>query len=405
MLPGINIEFDNGNLDTVVSTADGVFGLLASAVAVVDKFELNKAYQIKNMADVADLGILPDVNNYVLYRWLEKFYQEAGEGTKLWLMGFPKTDVVSDWFTPDVGTGIAPVKALYDASNGEISISFTAYDGSTAVVVENGMDADVPVAKAAAQTFNENYTKNNATPVFTILEAYAFNGNHDELLTILEGSDNRAGVFVGNTEKRTGDVTITGASTSVLAGRLAKIGVHENPGKRLLGALNTLTAFIVDTPVEDYDVEALHDKGFITFRTHKRKSGYYISDDPLATDPSNDDYSHITRRRVIDKALRITHNTAGDQILNDFDVTNEGKVDPIYAKDIEGNIEREIAAQMDGEISRDRTNRDDFGVQAVFDTDAIVSQTNTTNIKLRIRPKGMNRFIEIGLGYSVNLNN
>ncbi|NRR90657.1 hypothetical protein HSX10_03665 [Winogradskyella undariae] len=405
MLPGINIEFDNGNLDTVVSTADGVFGLLASAVAVVDKFELNKAYQIKNMADVANLGILPDVNNYVLYRWLEKFYEEAGEGTKLWIMGRAKTEVVSFWFTPDVATGVTPAKKLYDASNGEISISFTAYAGTTEVVIENGMDADVPLAKSKSQTFNDLYTTENFAPVFTILEAYAFTGEHDDLLTLLEGSDNRVGIFVGNTEKRTGDVTINGCSTSVLAGRLARIGVHENAGKRLTGSLATLTAYIVDLPVEEFDVEALHDKGFITFRTHIRKSGYWISDDPLATDPANDDYSHITRRRVIDKALRVAHNIAGEQILNDFDVTNEGKVDPIYAKNVEGDIEREIAAQMDGEISRDSTNRDDFGVVAEFDKNAVVSATSRTNIKIRVRPKTMNRFIEINLGYAVNLEN
>ena len=384
MLPGINIEFDNGNLDTVVSTADGVFGLLASAVAVVDKFELNKAYQVKNLADVANLGILPDLNNYVLYRWLEKFYEEAGEGTKLWIMGMPKTDLVSDWFTPDVATGIVPAQKLYDASNGEISISFTAYSPEAAFVptIADGMDEDVPLARSKAQTFNDAYTKAKYAPVFTILEAYAFTGEHDDLLTLLEGNTNRVGIFQGNTEPRTGDVTIKGCSTSVLAGRLARIGVHENAGKRLRGSLKTLTAFIGDVPVEEYDVEALHDKGFITFRTHVRKSGYWISFDPLATDPVNDDYNTITRRRVIDKALRIAHNVAGEEILNDFDVTNEGKVDPIYAKNVEGNIEGAIAAQMNGEISRDKSNPDDFGVQAQFDLEANVSQTSLTNIKL-----------------------
>ncbi|MGJ5643207.1 DUF2586 family protein [Formosa sp. S-31] len=407
MLPGISIKFSNGNIGTVVPSADGVFGLLASAVAIADKFALNTPYVLKGMTDVANLGIVADVDNYVLYTWLSEFYAEAGEGTELWLMGFDKGDIVSDWFTPDGVTGKAPAEALLDAANGKLTALFTAFSPEAAYVptIENGLDADVALARTAAQTLADNYTNTYFAPFFTILEAYAFNGTHTDLESLLTESNNRVGVFVGATETRTGATATKGASTSLLAGRLARTQVQESPGKVKVGALANLTAFIVDEPVETYDVESLHDKGYITFRTHVGKAGYYITDGRLATDEA-DDYHYISRRRTIDKAFKVAHNIASNEVLNDFDLTNEGTVDPIYAKDVEGRIESAIFNQMTnaGELSRDKTNPNDLGVQAGFDLETNVSQTNKILMVLKVRPKGIARWIEIALGYDVELN-
>ena len=408
MLPGIKIKFDNGNIGSVVATADGVFGLLASAVAVAGKFELNKPYTVKGMVDVANLGILPDVDNYQLHKTLKEFYEEAGEGAELWLMGFPKTDKVSDWFTPDAGTGKAPAEQLLDVANGKLSLLFTSFSPDAAYVptITDGMDADVVLAKQKAQLLAENYTDNNFAPFIVILEGYAFSGNHIDLPNLLDEGNNRVGIFIGDTKKSTATPETLGSANHILAGRLAKYQVHENPGKVKNGALKTLTAFIKDTPVELYDVEALHDKGYITFRTHVRKSGYYISDDPLATAES-DDYHYITRRRVIDKAYRLAHNIASNEILADFDLNNDGTISPFYAKTVEGNIEREIATQMtaNGELSANPNDKDDLGVKATFDLTKNVATTNRIELKLSVRPKGYARWFDINLGYDVTLNN
>lgn len=408
MLPGIDIKFDNGNIGTVVPTADGVFGLLASAVAVVDKFVLETPYVLKGMADVAALGILPDVDNHKLHKTLREFYEESGEGTELWLMGFSKDDKVSDWFTPDVGTGKAPAEKLLDAANGRLTLLFTSYAPQDIFVptILNGVDDDVPVAVQKAQLLAENYTNKHFAPFLVLLEAYAFNGNAIDLADLSEGSNNRVGIFIGDTVKQSGTPKNVGAATGVLSGRLAAIQVHENPGMVKRGALATLTAFIVDEPVERYDVESLHDKGYITFRTHVRKAGYYISDDPLATDMA-DDYHYITRRRVIDKAFRLAHSVASDEILANFDLNNDGTISPFYAKTVEGNIEREIAIQMTakGELSIDQANKDDFGVIAKFNPTTNVAQTNRLELSLKVRPKGYARWFDILLGFDVTLNN
>lgn len=408
MLPGIKIKFDNGNLGSVVSTADGVFGLLASSVPVADKFDLNTPYVIKSMVDVANLGILPDVDNYNLYKTLKEFYEEAGEGTELWLMGFPKADKVSDWFTADATTGKAPAEKLLDAANGKLTLLFTSFapDATYTPTITDGMDADVMLAKQKAQLLAENYTNKKYAPFMVLSEVYAFSGNHIELPNLLEGSDNRVGLFIGDTKTTTASPETFGSANHILAARLAKYQVQENAGKVKNGALATLTAFVKDTAVELYDVESLHDKGYITFRTHVRKSGYYISDDPLATALS-DDYHYITRRRVIDKAYRLAHNIASNEILADFDLNNDGTISPFFAKTVEGNIEREIATQMtaNGELSANKNDKDDLGVKAIFDLTKNVATTNRIELKLRVRPKGYARWFDIGLGYDVTLNN
>lgn len=408
MLPGISIKFSNGNIGTVVPTADGVFGLLASAVAVADKFDLETPYILKGMTDVANLGIVPDVDNYFLYKWLSEYYAEAGEGAELWLIGFAQDEKVSDWFTPDVVTGKTPAEKLLDAANGRLSGLFTCFspDENYVLVEEDELDADVAVARTKSQTLAENYTNKYFAPFFTIVEGYGFTGNKVGLSSLLEETNDRTGVFIGNTQKRTGDVAVIGSSLSVLAGRLAAIQVHENPGKVKLGALKNQKAYIVDEPVETYDIETLHDKGYITFRTHVRKAGYYFTDSPLAT-PISDDYHYIERRRVIDKAFRLAHNIASNEILNDFDLTNEGKIDPIYAKDVEGRIETEIFTQMTqrNELSRDKSIQDDLGVQAAFNLNANVAQINRIEMVLKVRPRGTARWYDITLGYDVELNN
>lgn len=407
-LPGLNIQFSNGNIKTVVPTDDSVFGMLASAVAVTGKFDLETPYKLTGMQDVAKLGILPDTNNYVLYNSLLEFYTEAGEGAELWLMGFARNTKVSDWFTPDTTTGIVPASKLLDAANGKISLLLTKYspaDAST-ISITNGVDGDVWTATAKAQSFTDSYTAQNYAPVFALLEGYAYNGNAADLPDLTEDSKNRVAIFIGDTKAKTGTPENFNTANHILAARLSKLGVQENAGKVKRGALATTTAFIVDTPVEHYDVEALHDKGYITFRTHVRKAGYYITDDPLATSPT-DDYSHITRRRVADKAFRIAHNVLSGSILDDFDVNNDGTINEIYAASIEADVESAIYTLMtlNGELSADKTNPNDLGVKAHIDRDTNVVTTGRVSMVLKIRPKGMLRWLDVALGYDINLQN
>ena len=131
MLPNVNIEFDNGTIGAVSPNTDGVFGVLASAVATAN-FSLGKSYTVKSMVDVAKLDIIDTIDNHRLYKFLSEYFAEGGEQKELWILGFAKDQSLASWFTPDAGSGIAPAQKILNASKGRIKGLFTCYDGPVA---------------------------------------------------------------------------------------------------------------------------------------------------------------------------------------------------------------------------------------------------------------------------------
>lgn len=407
--PGINIEFINGQLGQTIATPDGICLIAVSAVATAN-FELNKAYEVKSMVDVSALGILPDVDNYRLHKTLREFYDEAGEGVKCWVIGFSKTTKVSDWFTADSVTGLVPIQTALDAAKGEISLigCVLSPDAEYTPTVTNGIDADIAAAMQKANTFLDSYTKSKYAPASVVFEGYAFNGNKTDLEDLKTMSYERCSVMIGDTEPRTGTPASNGAAVGTYLGRLAGSSVQVNPGRVRDGALNVLKAFVVDTPAEQFDTEALHDKGYVTLRTHTGKSGYFFVDCPTASSATSD-YHYLTHRRVIDKAYRLAYQASLDFLLEDNDVLANGTVNPIYAKTFENALESLIYAEMtaNGELSQDTTDPKDRGVICRVDLEHNVVSTGELKIaKLQVRPKGYNRYIDIPLGFvSVTTNN
>lgn len=406
--PRIQLDFINGQLGQTIATPDGVTLFACSATATTD-FELNKAYEVKSMVDVAQLGILPDVDNYRLHKTLREFYDEAGEGVKCWIIGFAKSTKVSDWFTADAVTGLIPIQTALDAAKGEISLIGCVLNpsGSYTPTITNGMDADIAVAMTKANAVLKTYTQNKYAPASVVFEGYAFSGNKTELTDLKTLSHERCSVLIGDTETRTGSTASKGACIGLYLGRLSKSAVHVNPGRVRDGAINTTVAYVVDIPVEQFDTEALHDKGYVTLRTHTGKSGYFFVDCPTASSAISD-YHYLTHRRVIDKAYRLAYQASLEFLLEDNDVMPNGTINPIYAKTFENAIESTIYQQMtaNNELSQDLSNPNDRGVICKIDLSHNVVSTGQLKIaKLEVRPKGYNRYINIPLGFTnVNTN-
>lgn len=399
MLPGVNVQFENGNLGVVATNPDGVFGLVSSAVAVASTFALNQHYVIFSLKEAEALGIINSVDNYELHKTIKEFYAEAGTGTELWIYGVAKTRTLDQL--------VEDSKLLLDASNRRIRAVILKYAPTAAETADplTGIREDFDVTLAAAQTIANDYTTDNIHPVIFIIEGYNFNGTAALLPGFAAATHNRVAVMIGDTEKRSDAAGTKGAAVGVLAGRLAKNQVHVNIGRVKDGALKPPQFFIVNTPVEQYNVTALHDKGFITLRTHVGKSGYYFSDDPLAC-TVEDDYHFITRRRVIDKAYVLTNSTLTNFLLDNVPLTNEGKMQPSYAKAIEAEIERVIAQEMTakGELSADVTVSGDTGVEASVDLTEVIATTSIIKGRVRVRPHGYGRFLEFSIGYNINNN-
>lgn len=403
MLPGIDISFVNGSLGGVVQSSDGIFGLIVNADEVATTFEHNKVYSVRNRQQFAALGVTDTVGNHRLFKFVDEFFNEAGEGNQLWIMPVAKTVKVSDMFTPDAGTGKAPADKILDTSNGSITGLFPIFnpEGSYSPNIVNGMDSDVMLAAQKAQIFSENYTERKYAPFFTILEGYAFSGTHTDLPDLKTFGYNRVGIVIGDTESRTGSSTSNGAATGLLAGRATGNQVHEKIGKVRDGALAATEMYIVDSEIQDYDIESLHNKGYIAYRTHTSKSGFYFVDDHLATSDT-DDYAFLVRRRVIDKAYRIAYSVLLDFIQDDFDTNSDGSLMNHEAKTIEGRVKQAIFLQMtsNGELSFDQQDKNDKGVVCKVDLSHNVTSTSRIKLEgLQIKPKGYGSYIDVPLGY------
>lgn len=398
MKPKISISFNNGVIGAVTPLDTGCFGIVASAVAVVGGFQLNTAYQVKSMKDVADLKLTDSIDNHRLFKALSEFYDEAGSGSEVWIFGIAKTKKVSEWFTPVAG--VAPIETLLNSAKGKIRGLFTVNDSTVAPVVTAGMDADVLIAAAKAQTLFENYTAGKYAPFFTILEGYAFTGNKVDLPDLSESAFNSVGILIGDTETLSGVTTSKGSAIGVIAGRLAAYPAKVNAGKVNNGALKASKLFINDLAIENYDCEALYDKGYITFTTHQSRAGYFVIDDPMAC-PVDDDYHYLSRRRVINEAFRFAYDALLDFLLDEVPANADGSIIATYAKTMESAVERKISNNMGDDLSRDANDPNDTGVQCFVDPTQNIVTTSTMNVVVRIRPFGYNRWIDVVLGFEL----
>lgn len=393
--PTVKIGFENGNLGVVATSPDGICCIVASATAN-GTFDLNTVYTVFSLKEAESLGIIASVGNYELHKTIKEFYAEAGEGTELWIYGVAKTQTLDQL----VGSSEVPLTA----SNRRIRFVVCKYAPSVAETdAENGLRDGFPATLAAAQAIADDFTENKIHPVVFILEAYNYTGIPADLIGFSETTYNRVAVLIGDTEKRTGATATKGAAVGVLAGRIAKNQVHVNVGRVRDGALKPLEFFVLDTPIEQVNVDALYDKGFITLVTHVGKSGYYFVDDHLAC-TVEDDYHFLTRRRVIDKAFVLANGVLTNYILDDFNLLDDGKLSPIDAGTIETEMERVIAQEMsaNNELSVDVTKANDTGVICLVDTSNNVATTGIIKGKVKVKPKGYGRFLEFTIGYNLN---
>ena len=396
MLPRVKINFANGSLGSVVPSADCVAGLLASAVAVSDTFVLGNAYLLHKPADLANLGVT-ETNNACLYKHIQEFYDEAGEGAELWIMGVPNTVKPSE--IADKDNALVPyAKNLIQIANGRLRFLGIAYEPASnyEATITEGLDTDVWAAALKAQALAEWATNSLYAPLFVILAGRAFDdANIPNLKDLTTFNYNRVGILIGDTVSES-----ESASVGLLMGRIAAIPVQRHIGRVRDGTLKILHAYVGDKDPSVANVEAIHDKGYITFRTFTGKSGYFFTDDCLATAVA-DDYRSISRRRTIDKAYRIIYQTMLENVNDEIPITDEGYLVPSMVKSWESEIISAIATQMTsaGELGNDPSNSDDLGVKVYIDPEQRVASTSKINVVAQIKPYGYAKYIDVELGF------
>lgn len=380
--PKIKISYLNGMLGTVSETADGLFALVSGAVAVSTTFVLNKAYTLTRLADLVDLGITSS-NNAKLYKYVSEFYSEAAEGTKVVIMGVDPTKKKSELMS---GATYGVIGSLIKSLNGKLNGIFV-----------GGNTIESPsVSASAAQTLANWSTTSLYAPLFVVFDT-DFTQDDIEMGSPNTFHANRVAFLAGDTT-----VSSDTSCLGILAGRLASVGVQRNCGRVKDGALSPDKMYVGTLPIEINPtfVETTFDAGFIIPRCYVGRSGYFFADDQTAVE-ATDDYSHISLRRVIDKAYRITYNTLLDMMLDELEVNEDGTLQVGIVKSwqsaVEGAINRQMTAQ--GELS---SNNGEEGCECYIDATQNVVSTSKINITVKVRPFGYARMIEVNLGFAVS---
>ena len=220
MLPRVKINFENGALGSVAPSEDGVIGLIVTGYAVTKFFELDKPYLLTSYADLIKLNITSEVNdpNKLIDKCVREIYDEAPNGTKVWLMGVSNITSLTDMCDKN---GIA--KDLLITARGAINILVIKCEADDTIATTAGIDTLLPDAINKAQALVEWATTDLFAPCMVLLEGRGYAGNASQLAPLSERGDNRVAVVIGDSEADS-----KGAAVGLLAGRLAAIPVQRS---------------------------------------------------------------------------------------------------------------------------------------------------------------------------------
>lgn len=407
MLPYVKIDFANGAIGASEPMDDGVTGLVCTAVAVTQTvdgkqettFALDTPYLITKLDDLVKKGVTSESSdvNATLYKAVKEFYDEAPEGSKLWIMGVTDTVTIADMVDKTKDNA----KKLLVAANGTIRILAVKVKDKSGYTptVTTGIDGAVRTAIVNAQGLAEWATETLFAPVMALLEGRHYTGTAETLVAnpINTGNNNRVGVVIGDTVKDS-----KGAAVGLLAGRIASIPVQRSVARVRTGSIVATTMYIGGVAAELGNPETINDCGFICPRTFVGKGGYFWSDDKLAAEAS-DDYSLIPRRRVADKAYRITYSTLINEVAEEISVTDDGKISAPVVKAIQTAVESAIVNNMTsrGNLGNDPSNPNDMGVECYINPDQNIIATSRLDVQVRIKPHGYSKYINVSLGFKV----
>lgn len=387
--PKVDLQVQNGQIGSTDGTDDGVAALIGTGVEVVGKIAINEPKQIFGVKDAEALG-LNDAVNAEMYSQIVDFYSMAGEGAELWILIQAEATLMASIL--DVNN--ANATALLDAAQGRIRILGITRkaDGAYDPEYDDGIDPDVINAIAKAQELAEAYAA-AYKPLRVIIGGRDYQGVIADLADLTERDDNRVAVLLAGKEADSLE-----ACVGLALGRLAAVPVQRKLARVKDGDLGITEAFLTDgeTTIDELSeaqLEAIHDKGFITLRKYYGRNGYFFTDDPTATG-ADDDYNTISRGRVIDKAISLAYQTYVNELQDDVELDPvTGRLHAGVIKSYQAAVKKSIEQNMlaNGEIS---------SVTVVLDPLQDVITTNKIEVTVSILPKGYSSTIVVKLGFT-----
>lgn len=388
-LPRINISYNNGNLGTVAESEDGLLVICAKGSAVAGKMEAGTPYRIYRLAGLDALGVT-EAGNPALHKAVKQFYEEASEGTPVMVAVYTE-ETMTAFCDKDSGS----LRGILRKANGALRGIVVLHPDVESPDVADGISSDVFAAMTKAQQVADFAAEEMYAPVFAVLDGYAYDGDASKLKDLSDGMSNRVAIVLGND-----DPDERHAAVGYLAGRIASIPVQRNIGRVKDGPIAAPVLYLNDKKVEESmdDIETIYGKMYITPLTHVGRSGYYYTDDRLCC-AVTDDYSHITARRTIDKAVRIAYGVLLDGLLDEIEINDDGTMQEPILKEIEANVEKAVDSAMTA--SGELVSVDGSGVECIIDPKQNVRSTSRIDALIKVRPYGYSRDITAHFGFKV----
>lgn len=186
-------------------------------------------------------------------------------------------------------------------------------------------------------------------------------------------------------------------------GQLSKRQLHENMGWVEVGNMvveaREKTPYLADFSAANFqaissltgsDLDTLHEKGYVFFRTFPNYGGVFINDDITATEATSD-YNSLRNNRVINEATRLLSTAYTPYINAPVTLDASGKLLPQTRGAYEAVGSNALnSLKINGNIS---------AYEVYIDPDQNVLAANTIEVQARLLPIGCSKYINISLGF------
>ncbi len=395
-----------------------VSGLIANAIAVAGKFDLNTVYVVNSIADAEEtLGIdaaYDIANEVVLHHHISEFYHEVGldSNVSLYIMGTAQGTSLEDMVDP---AGAIGKKFINDTEGKcfQVSVALNP-DGDYVPVLLDGMDTDVWNAIPKAQALVD-WAFAKMYPTRIILEGRSHTPNAaaaGDLRAIQDVKAPNVHVVTAQDWDYAEKVALfnTYAAVGTKLGTMASADVHVNTGwvenfnLTDAGAGRWLKAGFsnhTDVLAAQDDWELLDQKGYIFTQKYPRVDGFRWNNDhsctPIEVDvEGNMNEAYVRFGRTMDKAVLSVFGALIGRVKSPQPVDpSTGKLPLAVVVDFKTRGERQIDQDMTGELS---------GREVIVDKNSnLLPPSETLEMAVKCVPFGSAQSIKVKVGLVRNL--
>lgn len=377
MYPGVKVEVQSGNLLASINVPDAVPALLVPYTESEGRAHVEKRiYSAKELpADIAAGSRVREV--------VEDFYAEVGGSTALLYVECGSETSM------DAAAVQAEIERVMRAHSDVNLIGVLSPVSGHTTEKTGGFLSDWSMEVVASSKTTLLSLQQRGTPCRLLVDGRVADADVDALDYAPSSAGNGyAAIVLGGPEKS------SGCGVGVALGRATKVGAHVKIGD---GTLGSLSIGDVMYGAQSYDeigshrVEALHDKGFMTYMRRQGLSGYYFGVDNMC---SSDDYSILVHGRVIDKAQRIAIATYMPMVESNVQMADDGSIDAADAEYIGKLLESQLRAQMGEQVSN---------VKVVVPTAQDLVNTKQLRVEVSVLPLGYLTWITVEMGLTGQL--